>query len=173
MNILALDISGNHISQKEGSGTTGFAYAVTEGFCSLGEIKASAFDSLERYWDEIINFSTSLKEYSIDDIEWDHVVIEGYRLYNHKGSSASMQTNSTLQTSQLLGALRLALWQANIPYSIQYASEVKTRWSDAILIANGFLEEGNKFKGKSTNSHKRDALRHLVHFQKYKMKEEK
>lgn len=161
MNILALDISGNHISQKEGSGTTGMAMHHNDTYM-LKELKASNFKDLEGYWYAII-------EFALDD-DWEHVVIEGYRLYNHKGSSASMQTNSTLQTSQLLGALRYELWKANTPYSIQYASEVKTRWSDSILIANGFLEEGNKFQGKSTNSHKRDALRHLVHFQKYKMK---
>ena len=169
MNILALDISGNHESEKEGSGTTGVAWYIakpSDGFVNipynihLDDTRASGFDTIEEYWDAIIKLA-------IED--WDHVIIEGYRLYNHAGQSARTQTNSTLQTSQLLGALRMALWKAGIPYSIQYAVEVKTRWSDAILVRKGYLEEGNKFKGKATNDHKRDALRHLVHYMEYKL----
>jgi len=161
MNILALDISGNHKSEKEGSGTTGVAY-IYDGEISIIDIRASSYDSIERYWNRIVDLAC--------EEDWDHVVIEGYRLYNHAGMGARTQANSTMQTSQLLGALRLALWRIGNPYTLQYANEVKTRWSDAILIRKGYLEEGNKFKGKATNDHKRDALRHLVHYMEYKMK---
>lgn len=158
-NLLALDISGNHASQKEGSGTTGVASRMN-GKINITDIASEGYDCLELYWDAIVEMATSPM--------WDHVIIEGYKLYNHAGQSARTQTNSTLQTSQLLGALRLALWKANIPYTIQFASEVKTRWTDAILVKKNYLEEGNKFKGMRTNSHKRDALRHLAHFIEYK-----
>lgn len=158
-NVLALDISGNHASQKEGSGTTGVA-SRRNGKIDITEIAAEMYDCQELYWDAIVELAI--------DPTWDHVIIEGYRLYNHAGQSARTQTNSTLQTSQLLGALRLALWKAKIPYSIQYASEVKSRWSDEILIRKKYLQAGNKFKGKRTNDHKRDALRHLAHFIEYK-----
>jgi len=170
MNILALDISGNHKSEKEGSGTTGVAWYLEKPSDSvvdnlfgyhIDDIRASRYGSIYEYWNAIIELAT--------DYNWDHVVIEGYRLYNHAGMGARTQANSTMQTSQLLGALRLAIWNAEIPYTIQYANEVKNRWSDAILIRKGYLEEGNKFKGKTTNDHKRDALRHLVHYMEYKM----
>lgn len=158
-NILALDISGNHESEKEGSGTTGIASRRINKF-ALGEIKASDYDSTEMYWSSIVEMAT--------DPCWHHVVIEGYKLYNHTGMAARTQTNSTLMTSQLLGALRLGLWTSDIPYTIQYASDVKTRWADDILIRKKYLQEGNKFKGKRTNDHMRDALRHLAHFIEYK-----
>lgn len=159
MNILALDISGNHASQKEGSGTTGVASRL-RGKIVLAEIAAEMYDCQELYWAAITDLASAPT--------WDHVVIEGYKLYNHAGQSARTQTNSTLQTSQLLGALRLELWKVNKPYTIQYASDVKSRWADEILIRKGFLQEGNKFKGARTNNHRRDALRHLVHFITYK-----
>src|SRR6185312_13066184 len=158
MKLIAIDISGNHASEKEGSGTTGIATWTPETDYNVEEIKASDFETTEVYWDRIIDWATG---------GFDHVIIEGYRLYNHRGMSASTQANSTLMTSQLLGALRYGLWFNGTPYSIQYASEVKTRWSDEILIKNGYLEEGNRFKGERTNDHKRDALRHLVHYMTY------
>lgn len=160
MKLIAIDISGNHASEKEGSGTTGIAIWTPDLDYELAEVKASDYKTTEEYWNKIINEAIN---------GFDHVIIEGYRLYNHRGMSASTQANSTLPTSQLLGALRHALWLDNTPYTIQYASEVKTRWSDEILIHNGYLEEGNLFKGKRTNDHRRDALRHLVHYMTYKM----
>lgn len=160
MRILAIDPSGNHDSEKEGSGTTGLAYYVNGEVAQLAELKASDYNSTEEYWDALIA--------TISMFGPDHVVFEGYRLYNHRGMSAQTQANSTLLTSQLIGALRLTFYHNEVPYSIQYAAEVKNRWSDAILIHNGYLEEGNRFKGKPTNAHKRDALRHLVHYLTYK-----
>lgn len=160
MNNLALDISGNHASANEGSGTTGVAYRMDDELV-LTEVRSSDYDTAEAYWDAVIDLAV--------DRQWDNVVIEGYRLYNHAGQSARTQTNSTLQTSQLLGALRLALWRKKILYHIQYASEVKSRWADSILINKGILQEGNKFGGRRTNDHQRDALRHLMHFETYKL----
>ena len=115
------------------------------------------------YWDEVMTcvFAVNPK----------YIVLEGYRLYNHAGKNAQMQSNSTLMTSQLIGAIRLEAYRMGIPVTIQYAAEVKTRWSDEVLQAKGILEAGNKFKGDQTNAHRRDALRHLCHFKKYKLKE--
>lgn len=162
VNILAFDPSGNHISQKEGSGTTGLAMKI-DGEISLFEIKSEDYGTVEEYWDDILE--------RIRWFSWDHIVIEGYKLYNHAGQSARTQTHSTLQTSQLIGAIRMQAWMSGIPYHIQYAVEVKNRWSDKILQAKGYLDEKNKFDGNSTNTHKRDALRHLVHFEKYRLEE--
>lgn len=162
MRYIGIDPSGNHASEKEGSGTTGLAFYVDGEVIKLDEVKASDYETTMAYWDGLLEIILRFKPH--------HIVFEGYRLYNHRGMSAQTQANSTLMTSQLIGALRYNLHKSNISYSIQYASDVKTRWSDSILIHKGYLEEGNKFKGKATNSHKRDALRHLVHYLTYKIK---
>lgn len=161
---LSFDPSGNHNSEKEGMGTTGVAIAVDGKVTELREVKAEDYKTTLDYWDALYAL--------IEQEHPDYVVIEGYKLYNHKGMAARTQSNSTLMTSQLIGVLKMKCYHYEIPCTIQFASDVKTRWSDAILIRAGYLEEGNKFKGKPTNAHKRDALRHLVHFYKYKIKEE-
>lgn len=160
MRIIALDPSGNHDSEKEGMGTTGIAKYV-KGEITLHEIKASDFSSTAEYWDDVVE--------SILNFDPDHIVMEGYKLYNHAGMSAQTQSNSTLMTSQLIGAIKLAAYCRKIPVHIQYAADVKTRWSNQVLQAKGILEAGDKFKGKATNNHKRDSLRHLLHFKKYKL----
>lgn len=160
MNILSIDPSGNHISEGEGSGTTGIAY-LKYGNTHLTEVKASNYETIEEYWHAIENI--------IRLSEWDHVVIEGYKLYNHAGMAARTQANSKLQTSQLIGVLRMACWRKDIKFHTQYASDVKSRWKDSILQKKGYLEEKNYHNGKPTNDHMRDALRHLVHFEKYKL----
>lgn len=115
------------------------------------------------YWISVVNFIKFSRP--------DYIVIEGYKLYNHAGMNAQTQSNSTLMTSQLIGAVRYMAACEGIPLTIQYASDVKQRWSDDVLQAKGILGAGNRFKGQQTNAHKRDALRHLCHFKKYKLKE--
>lgn len=164
MRIIALDPSGNHDSEKEGMGTTGIAvyddnYVYDK--IQLREVKASDYENTLDYWNAVI-----------DEILFflpDHLVIEGYKLYNHAGMSAQTQSNSTLMTSQLIGAIKYLAYCNKVPVHIQYAADVKTRWSNQVLQAKGILEAGDKFKGKATNNHKRDALRHLCHFKKYKL----
>lgn len=163
MIIVALDPSGNW-GDKEGWGTTGLAL-YEGGNVSLHEIKSSDYSSHEEYWNAVITHK-GMKQA-------DYIVIEGYKLYNHAGRNAQMQSNSDMPTSQLIGALKMQAFHNKIPAVIQYASDVKTRWSDEVLTNLGILESGNKFKGKSTNAHKRDALRHLCHFKKYKLKDGK
>lgn len=142
-------------------GTTGIA-VYENGKLSLYEIKAKDYGSTEVYWDNVVNFIMFRLP--------DYIVLEGYKLYNHAGMNAQTQSNSTLMTSQLIGAIKLAAYRERVPVYIQYASDVKTRWSDEVLQAKGILEAGNKFKGATTNPHKRDSLRHLCHFKKYKLK---
>lgn len=154
--IIALDISGNF---KEGKGTTGIAIGDTEtGTIHLDEIKATDFESDVDYWDGVIDVvATSMA---------DHVVIEHYILYNHK---ALQQSYSELETSQLLGALRFACHQFLMPVTLQKASEAKGRFPDRVLQAKKYLDEKNRFDGRPTNAHKRDALRHLLYFTKYNL----
>lgn len=155
MRILAFDPSGNF---EEGKGTTGWAFK-TEGTSKLGEIRAKDFKRVEEYWHEHLKIIR----------RWNptHVVIEGYRLYNHRGQAASSQANSTLETPQLIGLIKYYCWVMGIELIVQYATQVKSRWSDKVLQNMGILDSKNRFDGKVTNNHKRDALRHLLHFERY------
>ena len=156
--ILAIDPSGNF---HEGKGTTGYCYLGEDGKIILGEIKAKEYESQELYW------------YKVLETLWlfspKYLVYETYQLYHHKGMKAETQANSFLETPQLIGAIRMTAYRMGISSFGQSASEVKTRWSDKILQAKGYLGKGNTFQGQRTNDHKRDALRHALHFQRYKL----
>lgn len=156
MKVLAIDVSGNF---KEGKGTSGFCLLEDGEPESLVDLQAKVFASAEAYWNAHLKFIRYFKPKAI--------VMEGYRLYNHKGMKASSQANSELETPQLIGVIKHYCWENDIDLHIQYAAEVKSRWSDKVLVAKGVLEEGNKFKGKATNNHKRDALRHALHYWRY------
>lgn len=162
--ILSFDPSGNsnHDKGNEGWGVSGVAMEKNEKI-TLYELKSQSYENTLDYWSEHRNI--------IEKSYPDYVVMEGYKLYNHKGMSAQTQSNSTLMTSQLIGIIRLACYDLKIPLEIQFASDVKTRWSDKVLQHMGLLTgpQGNMFDGKVTNSHKRDSLRHLLHFKKYKL----
>lgn len=168
--ILTFDPSGNF---KEGKGTTGIAHSVIHkvedvnkslsASTVLAQLRAEECSSDTEYW---------LKHlHEIDIMKPDYVVIEGYRLYNHRGKEASMQANSELETPQLIGAIKTHCYKLGITVVIQYASEVKSRWSDDVLKAKGIIDEKLRFNGERTNAHKRDALRHLLHFRRYKIGE--
>ena len=165
MKIIALDPSGNY-GKTEGWGTTGIAFYI-DGNVELEEIKASDFECKQAYWDRVLD--------TILYFDADYVVYEGYRLYNHKGKNASMQSQSEMPTCKLIGIIEYMLWKdlyEDDELFKQFAADVKTRWSDDILVNLGILERsGSKllFKGEPTNTHKRDALRHLCHFKKYKL----
>jgi hypothetical protein len=157
MKLLGIDPSGNHI---EGSGTTGLCRMVNGVIMNLNEIKASGFDSPEAYWMEHVDFISMGK--------FDAVVMEGFKLYKDK---ASTQIQSQFETPQLIGVIRMYCYEHKIPLKIQYASEVKTRWSEKVLVASNILEKRGQhyyWNGELTNNHKRDALKHALHFWRYK-----
>lgn len=159
MKVIALDPSGNF---KEGSGTTGICIMEDGVPIALEYIKADDFRSDTQYWDCIIQF--------LGKEGPDHIVIEGYRLYNHKGMAAKSQANSELETPQLIGLLKYHCYKWQIPYTVQFATEVKTRWQESILVHLGHLEARKGFyyfKGKRTATHHRDALKHALHFWQY------
>jgi hypothetical protein len=59
----------------------------------------------------------------------------------------------------------------DIPFSVQYAPEVKTRWAEAILVHLNILQQkGSQYywNGEKTVTHKRDALKHALHWTRYK-----
>jgi hypothetical protein len=159
MKIIAMDISGNF---KEGKGTTGICKLEDGVVMDLTTIAAKNYESAEEYW--------AAHEDYIQQ-EWpDHIVYEGYKLYNHKGTEAKMQANSDLETPQMLGFLKMVAYRLGIPYTIQYASDVKTRWQEPILVHLGHLEAKSGFhywNGKKTVTHSRDSMKHALHFWKY------
>jgi hypothetical protein len=157
--ILAFDPSGNF---HEGFGTTGVAIGDAKRPLSVGRIEAKYFNSDVEYWQAHVDL--------IKEVMPDFFVFEGYRLYNHKGMSASSQANSILETPQLIGILKLTASQLKIPTTIYFAKDVKTRWSDEVLITKGLLTQNGSrllFNDRPTVTHERDALRHLMNFIRY------
>lgn len=162
MNVLAIDISGNF---KEGKGTSGFCLLEKGKPKELFELRARDYDSAEHYWSD---HTVRINEYGGAGL--DAVVIEGYRLYNHKGMAAAAQANSELETVQLVGIIKHYCWLRELNLKVQFASEVKSRWNEPVLVALGHLELKNNryfFKGSVTNDHKRDALKHALHYERY------
>lgn len=159
MKIIAMDISGNY---KEGKGTTGICVMEDGVPKRLDQIHAGDFDSDVEYWnDHVIYIARENPK---------HLILEGYKLYNHGSKKADMQTHSELETSQLLGALKLWAYSWRIPVTVQFAHEVKSRWSDHVLVNIGQLEKkGNRhyWNGQLLNNHKKDSLRHALHWWNY------
>lgn len=151
MRILALDPSGEW---RKGKGTTGYCYMVDGEILKAGEVKAQDFSSAPEYW----SYHKSL----IYGFDPDHVVCESYQLYNHPGKRAEMQSYSYMETPQLIGVITVACWEAKIPLTFQTASQAKRRWSDRLLVDEGYIQTK---KGYST--HMLDAIRHAVHFNRY------
>lgn len=162
MKLISLDPSGNF--GREGAGTTGIAIMENGVITDLHSIHADKYLSELAYWDAIVSFL---------EMEFpDHVVFEGYKLYNHRGKSATIQANSELQTPQLIGVLKYHCFRYDIPFTVQFASDVKTRWSEDVLERLGHLEKRGKnyyFNGKLTSTHKRDAMKHALHCWRYKI----
>ena len=175
--IIAIDPSGNF---EEGKGTTAIVYGDAEG----KQVKTSVVDAREyksqvQYWSII---KALLKGYISLDSDC-VVVIEDYLLY---ASKANQQINSKLETPQLIGILKDVCYSNNVPFVMQRAVDVKNRWKDEILEAEGFIHKVKDIKsyehchGKSgyalagqtdrLTSHELDALRHYVHYRIFKNK---
>lgn len=160
--ILALDPSGNY---NEGKGTTGWCLfdVVKNTVEKTGAISAEDYISMERYWYQHLLLLDLFK--NGDTI----IVMEDYFLYNHK---KDCQVNSRMETPKLIGAMQLHCWELGIPYDMQTAAEVKTRWTDKILEHKGYVAlKGNRtyVNGVSINRHSKDAIRHAVHYSQFKL----
>lgn len=158
MRIVSLDPSGN-FSEKEGKGTTGWAEFKNGEVMDFGDVKAEDYSRKEDYWKEIAMGITVLNP--------DIVVCEGYRLY--AGARGKAQINSSMETPQLIGYLRMVCYEKGIKFIEQPPSD-KARVSDDILTREGIFEKkGNRYYclGKPTNLHMRDAIRHGIFFYRY------
>jgi hypothetical protein len=156
MKVLCFDPSGNY---NEGSGTTGWAVFTDGILTEFGTISATDHKTIEGYWAE--------HEALIAIQQPNIIVCESFRLFAHK---AKAQTNSQMETPQLIGYLRMTCWKRRIKFVFQSPSD-KVRVADPILVKMGVFElKGNKHycNGKPTNLHIRDAIRHGVFFHKYR-----
>lgn len=161
--IIALDPSGNFY---EGKGTTGWTiFDITQDrIISTGYISASDYSTQNDYWQSHLTLLNQL--HSKETL----VVIEDYFLYNHK---KECQVNSRMETPKLIGVLQHWCWEHNLDYIMQTASEVKTRWTDELLVNKGYMTKssrGYKVNGQPINRHVRDSIRHAIHAYKFKLK---
>lgn len=168
--ILSLDPSGNF---TEGKGTTGWCLFNTSDnkVIKAGSISALDFECKEDYWNYHLKHINKMKK--------DHksliVVMEDYLLY---ASKANDQINSRMETPKLIGIIQLHCHSQNIPVFMQKASEVKTRWTNAILhhkeyiteYKRGYVIPNNKEK---IDRHCLDSIRHAVHYSNFRNKEDK
>ena len=163
--IVALDPSGNH---SEGNGTTGICELEGKE-AMVKDIHAGSYEMAEAYWGAHIDYLDSFLLYAKKNQQTMEVVMEGYRLYGHKSAT---QINSTLETPQLIGVIKFWCYENCVPLKIQFAADVKNRWSDSVLEKLGVIEIVNRRRklsssGQWLNNHKTDALRHALHYQKY------
>ena len=102
--ILAIDPSGNF---KEGRGTTGWCLfdIKTNKIIKFGVITAADYKDQFKYWDAHITLIDSLSGYKPE------VVMEDYLLYSNR---AEAQTNSRLETPQLLGIIKYEVWKRGL-----------------------------------------------------------
>ena len=161
--ILALDPSGYY---HEGKGTTGYCIMDSDNaIITCGAISASNYHNQYDYWGAHVALLKDFKEKYPNGV----VVFEDDLLY---ASKASQQINSKMETPQLIGVLKMTLITEQIPYAIQTASEVKTRWPDKILLWKGIIvNKSNRFytpNGLLINKHTRDSIRHAVHLNTFK-----
>lgn len=165
--ILALDPSGNF---TEGKGTTGWnLYDAELNYVKVaGFISAEKYDTPEAYWDahiDIINYAREIAKIYYNSLI---VVIEDYVLYSHK---AECQINSKMETPKVIGIVQHTCWKHHIPYKMQLAAEVKSRWTNEILIHKGYMSKhGNRYIVNDTiiNKHVIDSIRHAVHYNTFK-----
>ena len=172
MLVIAIDPSGNF---TEGKGTTGICFGRDPGeVIGFTRVCAEDFKTVHGYYGAVLlTIQDIMKEHAEQgNVEF---VIEDYRLYNHKGMSASTQANSLLETPRLIGILEWELQgKGKFPITKHMASDVKTRWSDSVLVhLDDMMKTGTRYKIRTTTGyhpcviHERDALRHFKHYCKY------
>lgn len=154
--VLAFDPSG---SFNEGKGTTGWCVMNKESkeIIDLGAIAATDYPTDMQYFAANVDILRFFKNRYQQDLE---VVIEDYVLY---AQQAQTQTNSHMETCQLIGVLKYQAFLLDTPVHMQLANLVVTRWGDPVLMAKGIIVDG-KLGGMPANPHEKDAFRHALHY---------
>lgn len=160
-NILAIDPSGNF---EEGKGTTGTCLFDCVDNCidSTKDIHASAYKTKEEYWQAHLDYIKRVLELVPKTI----VVIEDFTLDPRR---AMQQSHSKMETPKIIGILQLYCQQNGIPYKMQRAVDVKTRWADPILEYKKYIIKKNRMyylpdRVNPISRHCKDAIRHAVHY---------
>lgn len=168
--ILGIDPSGAY---NEGKGTTGFCILdyKTKEVVDSSELSAKPFSTAEAYWNAHMKYIQEVNDKYQGDLL---LSIEDYILYGNKAMS---QTNSSMETSQLIGILKMYCFTNNIRYTIRPAVRVKNRWTNDILERTGHIKKtGGRWynkQGQRLNKHMIDAMRHALHCAHFENKEEK
>ena len=166
--ILAFDPSGAY---HEGKGTTGWCVLNkdTKAVIDIGSISAKDYPTDMQYYAANVDILRFMRRKFGSDLR---VVFEDYVLYAQQAVS---QTNSHMETCQLLGILKYNAFLLDVPYTMQMAHQVVNRWSDSVLRSKGIMQ-GNEFVGLVEfvpNDHEKDAYRHALHFATFDGKEPK
>ena len=163
--ILSLDPSGNF---SEGKGTTGWCLfnKTKMEIVDTGSISAKDYDSNLEYWNAHIELLKDTIAYAETNKATLEIVMEDYLLYKDK---AENQINSRLETPKLIGIIQFVLWKEySITVNFQLASQVKTRWTNDILLHKGYIGKSYSFyiapNKKRLNRHVLDSIRHAVHY---------
>jgi Holliday junction resolvasome RuvABC endonuclease subunit len=160
--VLGIDPSGNFI---EGKGTTGWCVFDTKRnrIAHIGSIQASQSKSQEAYWHANIEMiKTMVDRYRMEGIV---LSVEDYVLYAGKARS---QINSAMETSQLIGIIKMLCFYKGIPLYMRTASQVMRRWTDTILEHKSYIYKvGGSWYTECRQhvlcEHERDAMRHAIH----------
>lgn len=168
--VLGIDPSGNYY---EGKGITGWCiYDIkVDKIIKLGDIKASLYDTQEHYWLAHVYLIRDMNKAYRD--EGFVVSFENYVLYRNR---AENQTNSAMETSQLIGVIKMECFLHGIRYYSRDAVRVMKRWADQILVHKKYISTVNKhyytdcYNGVLSDHH-RDSIRHAVHCGIFEVKE--
>lgn len=163
MKYVFVDPSG---SFTEGKGHTGVAIIIDSDWSTLSAKSLAAKDYNERhlYWqailNEILKASTSSKTGCI-------VIIESFQIRANGFLIGKMP-----ETILCIGALIWELEEYGIDYVFQSPTQAKSRFKDEKLpnyIPNLERRDNGRYflNGKMINDHIRDALKHLLYFQRY------
>jgi hypothetical protein len=162
--VLGMDPSGSY---NEGKGTTGLCVMRTADYkiLSVGSISAKNYTSDRAYWDEHIKtLNAAVSSYRSDIV----LSVEDYVLYKNKAMS---QSQSTMETSQLLGVLKYSTYLLQMPYYTRNASVAKVRWTPEILEHKRVIYKGTDGKwyahcrpDQALLTHELDAIKHAMYF---------
>ena len=156
MKVLTLDPSGNF---DEGKGHTGWAIFENKELRDFGAVNADDYKTIELYFNAVFTL------FADEDINL--IICEGYRLY--AGARGKAQINSSLETPQLIGYLRMKAWEGDIPFILQPPSDKAPVNDERLVKAGVFEKRGTKHYclDRPTNLHMRDAIRHGVYYYRF------
>jgi len=168
--VIGIDPSG---SFNEGKGTTGICEldSKTKKILGSAQIRARKFNSAEDYWMAHTDYlNVCLQQYKGDIV----ISMEDFRIYASKAKSL---TNSTMETSQLIGIIRMWCKMHNVALTMRLAVVAKKRWTNEIMERKGYVRKMGRGWVNSLEepmvSHTLDAMRHALHCMYFENKEEK